>query len=79
MPRRGQRTSLRLAVSNHDADDQIRIVERSAEGMRNALTQLSALMNRYRQFRRAMASELAWKGKARNSFSIPASSRLFSG
>src|SRR4029077_12232971 len=63
MPRRRQRASLRLAVPHHCGHDQIGIVERSPEGMRQAVSEFAALMNRARGLGCAMTADSAGKGK----------------
>jgi hypothetical protein len=63
MPARRQRTGLRLAVADHAGDDQIRIVEGRAEGMRQRIAQLAALVDRPRRVRRDMAGDAAGKGE----------------
>ena len=63
MPRGRERPGLRLAVADHHGDDQIGIVERGAEGVREAIAEFAALMNRARRFRRAMTADAARERK----------------
>src|SRR5262245_7079227 len=46
MPARGERSSLRLAVADNAGDDQIRIVVGGAVGVRDRISELTALVNR---------------------------------
>jgi hypothetical protein len=59
VPRRGERTGLRFAVADDDADEQVRVVKRGAERVRNAVTELSSLMDRSGRLRRAVAADPA--------------------
>ena len=59
MPGRGERTGLGLAIAHHAGDDQIGIVERSAVGVRHAVAELAALVNRARRLRRHVAADVA--------------------
>src|SRR4051812_36944561 len=68
MPRRCQRTGLCLSISDYHAHDQIRIVEGSAERMRDAVAKLSTLMNRSWHLGRAMTSQLAREGEGPEQF-----------
>ncbi len=45
MPGGGQRAGLGFTVADHAAGDQIRIIEHSAIGMRDHITQFAAFMN----------------------------------
>src|SRR5208283_3657368 len=63
VPRSGQRPSLRLAVPDHRRDDQIRIVERRAAGVRQDVSQFSAFVDRTWCFRRAVAADAARERK----------------
>jgi hypothetical protein len=55
MPARRECTGFRLAVADHAADDQIRIVERRTVGMRERVPELAALVDRARRFGRHVA------------------------
>ena len=59
VPGRGERPGLRFAVADHAGDDQIRVVEGHAEGVRQAVAQFSAFVQRARCFRRAVAADAA--------------------
>src|SRR5262245_29771299 len=63
MPRGCQRAGFRLAIANHGSHNQVWIIEGSATGMREHITQLTSFMNRARSFRRAVAPNAAGKGK----------------
>ena len=63
MPRRSQRPGLRLTVPHDDRNNQIRIIERRAKPMRQAIPQLAPFMDRPRRLRRAMASNPTRKRK----------------
>ncbi len=49
VPGSGQRPGLRLAVTNHTGDEQVRVVEGGAVGVGEAVAQLPALVNRARR------------------------------
>lgn len=59
LPRRGQRPGFSLAVADHGGHDQRGIVERGAEGMREAVTEFAALVDRARHMRRAVRPDAA--------------------
>src|SRR5215467_2136402 len=59
VPRGGERSSLRLAVADHDGDEQIGIVEGGAEGVRDAVAELAPLVDRAGSLRRAVAADTA--------------------
>jgi len=61
MPRRRERPRFSFAVSHHGGNDEIRIVERRAECVREAVSKLAALMDRSGGFRRAVAADAARK------------------
>ena len=61
MPGGRQRAGLRFAVADHRGDDQIRIVERRAAGMREHVAQFAAFVNRAGSLRRAVAADAAGK------------------
>ncbi|HEV7137710.1 MAG TPA: hypothetical protein VGN43_13820, partial [Steroidobacteraceae bacterium] len=46
VPAGGERPGLGLAVADHAGDQQIRVVEGSAEGVRQRIPELAALVNR---------------------------------
>src|SRR5579875_2232359 len=80
MPARGQRSGLCFAVSDNARDDQIRVVERGAIGMREGVTELAALMHRTRRLRCHVAGNSPGKrelGKeAFHAFSIAGNVRV---
>ncbi len=49
LPRSRQRPGLRLAVTDHRGDDQVRVVERRSEGVGEHITQLAAFVDRPRR------------------------------
>ena len=55
MPAGGKRSGFRFAVADDARDDQIGIVERRAEGVRQRIAQFSALVNRAGRLRRHVA------------------------
>ena len=59
MPARRQRPGLRLAVADHAGDDQVRVVERGAVGVRERVAQLAALVDRAGRLRRDVAGNAA--------------------
>ena len=59
MPGRGERPGLRFAVTHHYRDEQIRIVEGGAEGMGDAVAQLTAFVDGARRLGRAVAADAA--------------------
>ena len=61
--RRGQRPGLGFAVADDDGDEQVRIVERGAEGVREAVAELAALVDGARRLRRAVAADAAGEGE----------------
>ena len=63
MPRRGQRSRFRLAVTDDAGDNQLRIVEYGAERMAERIAQLAAFVNRARTFRRGVAGNATGKRK----------------
>src|SRR5208283_2370658 len=63
VPARSQWSGLGLAVADDGCDDQVGIVERGAEGMRERITQFAALVDRTGRFRRYVAGDSARKGK----------------
>ena len=63
MPRRGQRTRLRLAVADDAGDHQIGVVQRRPERMAEGIAQFAALVDRAGAFRRRMAGDSARKGE----------------
>ena len=58
-----ERTGLCLAVADDAGDDQIRIVEGHAVGVRQAVAELSPLVNRPRGLRRHVAADVAGEGE----------------
>ena len=63
MPGGGQRAGLGLAVADDAGDDQVRVVERRAEGMADRIAQLAALVDRARRLRRDVAGDPAGEGE----------------
>lgn len=63
MPRHGQRPGLRLAVADHAAGEQFRIVEYCAIGMRQGVTELAAFVDRSRCLGGDVAADAAGEGK----------------
>jgi len=63
VPARGQRAGLRLAIADHAGHEQVGIVERRAERVRQRITQLAALVNRARRLRRDVARNAAREGE----------------
>ena len=61
VPAGGQRPSLRLAVADHGGDDQVRIVEGRAVGVRKRVAKLAALMDRAGRLGRDVAWDSAGK------------------
>src|SRR5437588_12595863 len=60
---RGQRSGLRFAVSHDNGDDEVWVVEGSAESVRKAIPEFAAFMDGARSVRRAMTADASWKGK----------------
>ena len=58
-----QRPGLRLAVADHDRDDQVGIVERRAVGVRDGVAEFAALVDRAGRLRRAVAADPAREGE----------------
>jgi hypothetical protein len=58
MPRGRERAGLGLAVAYHARDDELRVVERRAVGMREAVTELAALVNRARRLWRHVRADV---------------------
>ena len=63
MPGRGQRAGLGFAIANHHGDQQVGIIESGAKGVRDAVAQFAALVNRTGRLRRAVTSDPAGEGK----------------
>ena len=61
VPAGGQRPSLRLAVADHGGDDQVRIVEGRAVGVRKRVAKLAALVDRAGRLGRDVAWDSAGK------------------
>ena len=59
VPAGRERPGLCLAVADHAAHDQVRVVERRAEGMRERVAELAALVDRARRLRRRVARDPA--------------------
>jgi hypothetical protein len=63
VPTGGERAGFRFAVAYDATDDQIRIVERRAIGVRQRITEFAAFMNGARSFRRYMAGNSVRPGE----------------
>ena len=63
MPGGGQRSSLRFAVTDHYRHQQVRIIESGPESVRNAVAQLSSLVDGTWSLRRAVAADAPRKGE----------------
>src|SRR5271155_601056 len=63
MPGGRQRAGLGLAVTDHAGDDEIRIVERRAEGVRERVPELAALVDRAGHIRSTVARDTTRKGE----------------
>ena len=63
MPGGGQGAGFGFSIANHHGHQQVGIVVRGAEGMRDAVAQLAALVNRTGCFRCAVTADAAGKGK----------------
>ena len=61
MPARRQRSGLRLTVADDAADEEARIVERSAVGVRQRVAELAALVDRARDLGRTVTADAAGK------------------
>ena len=61
VPAGGQRARFCFAVSDHAGDEEIRVVERGAVGVRERVSQLAALVDRPRRLRRGVARNAARK------------------
>ena len=61
MPARGERPGLGLAVADDAGDEQIGVVEGRAEGVRQRVAELAALVDRARRLGRGMARDPAGK------------------
>src|SRR5262245_46659593 len=59
VPGGSERSGLGLAVPDHARDDEIRVVERRAIGMRQAVAELAAFMDRSRRLRRDVRPDRA--------------------
>src|SRR5262249_8928449 len=55
--------SLCCAVTDYDRHEQVRIVERSSESVRDAISQFASFMHRAGGFRSAVAPDAAWERK----------------
>ena len=63
MPGGGERPGLGLAVADDARDDQIGVVERHAVGVREAVAELAAFVDRARRLRRDVAADVPGKGE----------------
>ncbi len=59
MPTRGKRSGLGFTVADNARDDEIGIVERSAERVPDRVAELAAFVNRSRRLRRDVARHTA--------------------
>ncbi len=63
MPARGQRAGLGFAVADDAGDDQIRVVERRAKGVAQAVAQLAPLVDRARCLGSDVTGDAAREGE----------------
>ena len=63
VPTGGERAGLRFAIADDARDEQVGIVERRPEGVRQRIAQLAALVNRARRLRRDVARNAAGEGE----------------
>ena len=63
VPARGQRPGLRLTVPDNAGHHQVRVVERGAEGVRQRVAELAALVDGARRLRRDVARHPAGEGE----------------
>ena len=63
MPARGQRPGLGLAVADDRCDEQVRVVERGAVGVRERVAELAALVDRARRLRSDVRRDAAGEGE----------------
>ena len=61
VPGSGERPGFRFAVTDHGGDDQVRIVEGRAAGMRQHVAEFASFMNRAGRFGRAVTADAARK------------------
>jgi hypothetical protein len=59
VPAGGERAGLRLAVADNAGDDQVRVVERGAVGVRERIPEFAALVDAARRLRRDVAGNPA--------------------
>ena len=71
MPARRQRPGLGFAIADDTGDQQFRIVERRAIGMRQSVAELAAFVNGTRRFRRDVARDAAGEGELFEQFLHP--------
>ena len=71
VPGSRQRPGFRLTIADHHTHDQVRIVERRSECMRDAVAELAALVDRSRNLRRAVAAKLSGKGEGAEQIQHP--------
>ena len=79
LPGGGQRAGFGLAVPDHRGDDQVGIVEGRPKRVRQAVAQLTALVDRAGQLWRAVRTDAVRRRKCRNRCVMPASSCEHSG
>ena len=63
MPRRGERPGLCLAVADDACDDEVGIVERGSIGVREAVAELAAFVDRARRLRRDVRADVTREGE----------------
>ena len=63
VPARSERPRLRLAVADDAGDQQLRVVERGAEGVHERVAELAALVDRARRLGRGVAGDAAREGE----------------
>ena len=74
-----ERTGLGFAVPDDAGDDQIRVVDRHAIGMRQAVAELPAFVDGARRLGRDVAADVAGEGELFEELRIPSASGLLSG
>jgi hypothetical protein len=63
VPGGGERPGLGLAVADHARHDEVGVVERRAVGVRQAVAELAAFVDRARRLRRDVRADVAGEGK----------------
>ena len=73
MPARRERSGLRLSVTDHARDHQVRIVEGRAVGVHQRIAELAALMDRPWRLGRDVTGDTPGKGELAEQLSHPVS------